>query len=108
MYLVLFFCSHSEVMLCFIKTFYPNLRWESVMFSFVPLPILFSVYFTKSEADYVGMRPPRTDVAGLTISEGLLRTAKLEETVTEGQNVNLASQGQLIPILFICSSLLML
>jgi len=40
------------------------------------------------------MRPPRTDVAGLTISEGLLRTAKLEEAVTEGQNVNLASQGQ--------------
>ena len=52
----------------------------------------------QSEVDFDALSMPRSEAASLNTAEGVLRTSKMEETLTEGAQVQSSSEGvQQIP-----------
>ena len=50
-------------------------------------------YNLQSEADYKNYSLPRLRGGGMQLSEAVLRTGKLEETLSEGELLHPASEG---------------
>ena len=51
------------------------------------------LFFRQSEVDFDDLRMPRFEMNSVNTAEGLLRTNKMEETLTEGAHAQPATEG---------------
>ena len=51
------------------------------------------LFVRQSEVDFDDLRMPRFEMSSVNTAEGLLRTNKMEETLTEGAHAQPATEG---------------